>query len=283
MAEFHGHAGLVTAVAFFPDGHRIATASDDRTVKLWDVQTREEVLTLRGHTSGVVSLAISRDGLQLASGSMDYTARIWTIESAEGEPAFEFSMRRAAVERVQALFARHLLKSDVLEVLKADRTMSPRLRAVAMEIAGRRSESASVLFNAAWLTIGRPIGSPDDYRLALRRLEAACRVVAEVLERLKEYRLKLALAIYRAGQPARALETLRDLAAADPGRPRSPLDLAVTVMASQKLGRTQDGRVALDQLRILSRTERWSNDQEVIGFLQEAESVMEAPADRPPR
>jgi eukaryotic-like serine/threonine-protein kinase len=277
VASFHGHTGLVTAVAFFPGGRRLATASDDRTVKLWDVQSAEEVLTLRGHTSGVLSLAISADGLQIASGSIDYTAKIWTIESAEGEAAFALSMRRAAVERVQSLYAKHLLKSEVLDVLKADRTLSPPLRTAATEIAERRSENASGLFEAAWLTIGRPIGRPDDYRLALRRLEAACRVVADDPERLTGYRHKLALALYRAGQPDRALETLRELATSAPNRPPAPLDLAVTVMASHRLGRTQDARLALDQLRSILDSDQREHNEEELGFLQEAEIALKSP------
>jgi WD40 repeat protein/tRNA A-37 threonylcarbamoyl transferase component Bud32 len=68
LRRIHGDAGLPTAVAFSPDGRRVATASADRTVKLWDVATGEERLTLQ-HAEAVWSLAFSPDGRHLATGS----------------------------------------------------------------------------------------------------------------------------------------------------------------------------------------------------------------------
>ena len=96
VRRLEGHTGLVTAVAYFPDGRRLATASDDRSIKLWDPATGDDVFTLRGHTSGVVSLAISGDGKLIVSGSIDCTARVWSSEP----PAVDIAQvrRRAAVE-----------------------------------------------------------------------------------------------------------------------------------------------------------------------------------------
>ncbi len=277
VGSLRGHTTLVTAVAYFPDGGRLATASDDRTLKLWDVQTGENVLTLRGHTSGVVSLAVSLDGRQVASGSIDYSARIWSIEAPEGQAAFERSLRRAAVERVQSLFVHHLLKEDVLAELRADRRLSPRLRAAALEIAERRTENASRIYESAWLTIVRPVGSADNNRLALRRLEAACRVAADDPERLAEYRDALALALYRVGRPADALEALGETASSLPGRPPSPPGLAVTAMAGHRLGRDAEAREAMEKLRALVESGEWASNQDAIGFLEEAERVLKAP------
>ena len=72
-----GHSMDVVAMAFSPDSRRLATASYDRTVKLWDTQTGHEVFTLHGHTAGVVALAFSPDGNQIVTGSFDATARVW--------------------------------------------------------------------------------------------------------------------------------------------------------------------------------------------------------------
>jgi hypothetical protein len=277
VADYPGHTGLVTGVAFFPDGRRLATSSDDRTIKLWDVQNREDVLTLRGHTSGVTCLAISADGRQIASGSIDNTARIWSIETHEGPTAFALALRRAAVERVQALFVKHLLKTEVLDALRANRFLSPQLRAAALEVAEHRGEDAAALFEAGWLTVIRPLGRPEENELALRRLEAACRVVAGDPDRLAEYRRALALANYRAGKPEQALQIVQGLAAASAASDRTPLELAVLAMANQKLGRTHEAQAALDQLRLLLKTDRWANDPEARNLLREAEGVVGPP------
>src|SRR5262249_5980165 len=72
-----GHSDNVVSIAFSPDGRRLATASYDRTTKLWDVQTGQHVFTLIGHTGGLVCLAFSPDGNQIVTGSFDATARVW--------------------------------------------------------------------------------------------------------------------------------------------------------------------------------------------------------------
>jgi WD40 repeat protein len=72
-----GHTDEVTAIAYAPDGMSIASASEDRTVKIWDLARRKPRLTLRGHEAEVTSVVYTPDGKSVITASLDRTVRIW--------------------------------------------------------------------------------------------------------------------------------------------------------------------------------------------------------------
>jgi WD40 repeat protein len=83
LQTLSGHAGWLDAVAFSPDGARLATASQDHTARVWDLATGETLFTLRGHTDEVVGVAFRSDGAQLGTISLDGTGRLW--DAATGQ------------------------------------------------------------------------------------------------------------------------------------------------------------------------------------------------------
>ena len=78
-----GHSGLVTSVAFSPDGTRIVTGSWDHTAKVWDAATGRELHTLKGHDKYVWSVAFSPDGQRIVTGSHDHDVRVWDTSSGK--------------------------------------------------------------------------------------------------------------------------------------------------------------------------------------------------------
>jgi WD40 repeat protein/serine/threonine protein kinase len=94
----NGHYRRVTAVAALPNSRFMVSASQDMTLRLWDLVTRACIWTTRGHEDMILALAVSSDGRMIVSGSQDMTIRIW--ESATGKSRW---IGRGHSDRVSAV------------------------------------------------------------------------------------------------------------------------------------------------------------------------------------
>jgi|GEM_PF-1321689 len=82
------HSAGINSCVFSSDGKIFVSASDDNTLKLWDVSSGKEIRTYFGHEGQVLGCAISSDGKTLVSASSDKTLKLWNVESGKEVRAF---------------------------------------------------------------------------------------------------------------------------------------------------------------------------------------------------
>jgi WD40 repeat protein len=76
-----GHSSVVNCVAITADGRRAVSASDDNTLKVWDLETGEELRTLIGHSDSIFGVAITGYGRLAVSASSDQKLKVWDLET----------------------------------------------------------------------------------------------------------------------------------------------------------------------------------------------------------
>jgi hypothetical protein len=235
------------SLAVNPDGTRVATASQDGSVKLWDTVTGEEVLTLVGRGERVTAVVFSPDGARLAIATPSAHVTIWetsTDRRAVLHRAAARRLRGAVGPLVDELCDELPTQAAVIERLGALPTFDSDERAMALRLAHSRGAGA-----ARWHLEARRVAlsaSPGRRAIewALGRAERAC--AAEPENPQYAYtRAHLLLGLNREAEAVAACELAARLPAL---RAAHPWDLGIHVVACLALDRVDQAAAAFARL-----------------------------------
>jgi dipeptidyl aminopeptidase/acylaminoacyl peptidase len=286
-----GHSrGIITSVAFSPDGKRIVSScQEDHTVKVWDAVTGTELMTLK-HADVVISAAFSRDGKRVISGCRDKTARVWdattgaellTLRAESGVTTVEFSPDGKTIGAGTFDGRVVLWESAVPEGGYERRQNAEAARKVVDELPQKHGFyyeviagiKAGILNDQSWSVVRSPDGDEVTYREALDKAQKAVSLRPDdwcILD-------TLGAAQYRVGAYEDTIETLTRSERSRLALYENPCwdNLAFTAMALHQLGRADEAKATLEQLRSWVKDERLADNPEAKALLAEAEELIE--------
>jgi WD40 repeat protein/serine/threonine protein kinase len=276
VLTLRGHTDEVHAVAFSPDGYRIASAGADHTVRLWDATPLTPVHQVLREARGVVEFVFLQprpisERLARIRDDPTISEPVRQLALALAETRGRSQIVHQAERVVQALFARPMLRPEVLESLRTDNSLSEPVRREALALAEHFPEDAWRLRGASWLVVRQAGAEETSYLQALRQAETACQLIPKHGGLLRTR----GVAQYRVGKYAEAVASLTE---ADqlgaPARGGSmPVDLAFLALAHYRLGQTEQARAVLSRLRESMKKPQWLKSEEARTFLREAEAL----------
>jgi eukaryotic-like serine/threonine-protein kinase len=160
LYTYRGHSQGVMAIAWSPNGSRIASGSHDKTVQVWDASDGSHAFTYHGHSDWVPSVAWSPDSIRIASGSVDTTVQIWN--AADGRNIYTY---RGHSDQVWSV----MWSPDGSRIVSSswDKTVQVWNASDGTHIFTYRGHS-NVVWAAAW--------SPDGSRIASTSVDAVVQV-----------------------------------------------------------------------------------------------------------
>jgi len=276
ILNLRGHTDSVAAVAFRPDGLGLASASGDRTVRLWDATPLTPELRAIGKAREIVDSLFARslstsevlDSIRMATVvGPDVRRRALDLAGLYGESL----VNHQAEHLVESLYAKPMLRPEVLAELRADSTLREPVRRRALSLAELIPENPDRLDDTVSEVVRQPAADPAAYRRALQRAEAACRLVPNDVYSLAD----LGLAQYRTGQYQAAVATMTQVYGLHGDAPIVPgaSDLAFLALSLHRLGREPEAIAALSRLRQALKTPAYARSRLCQAFLHEAEAL----------
>ena len=178
----NAHGGFIQRIVRSPDGLRFATASSDRTLKIWDAELMKQMAILRGHLGELQCLAWSPDGRLLASGAFDGTTRLWDAKTEIDPKEFPAVniIHRVGYSADERLFASITDDPSELELWDLE-SASHRKVSVAPELPSSMGEVSVVEIYGSppMIALGRSEGTVELWNPRTERSEATWSAYSE--------------------------------------------------------------------------------------------------------